>query len=426
MKHLEKQLIGGFNMDIKQLFSEMNQKLDILNQGLEAKELSREAADLVLDNLKAQSEEIVEEWLKFEEKLGRFLRQEIEQNTKKASLITGGEYEALYKELIQFNEEESNPSIQVSQEEGETSYEWQKGKALYDLLMFEKAAPLIEAATKISPEFEQAKLYLAHSYLATERWEKAKYYLQFLIETTENKDILHLSLHAFACIEGLSKNYEKAAHFFEKIETEKVREEWKSIFIYNYAQTLFKLERYEESLDTWINYYELKPDDWQGPYMIGKVYLQKGDEEAGLAFWFESLQLQENTELLKEMAKHFEERTFYQMAAQCYERLLRENKLAEDEEVWFGLAWNYGLSQEIEKSKVTFLKALSLFPNHVELQISYTWMLLLWNEQEKAQRNLTFLSATFEGHPLVRGLNYLYEGKYGDAMDVLADAYYKH
>lgn len=146
VKHLEKQLIGGFNMDIKQLFSEMNQKLDILNQGLEAKELSREAADLVLDNLKAQSEEIVEEWLKFEEKLGRFLRQELEQNTKEASLITGGEYEALYKELIQFNEEESNPSIQVNQEEGETSYEWQKGKALYDLLMFEKAAPLIEAA----------------------------------------------------------------------------------------------------------------------------------------------------------------------------------------------------------------------------------------------------------------------------------------
>jgi tetratricopeptide (TPR) repeat protein len=428
VKHLEKQLIGGIHMDIKQLFSEMNQKLDILNQGLNAKELSKDAADMVLENLKAQSEEIVEEWLKFEEKLGKFLRREIEQEKTKASLITGGEYETLYKKLIHLNEGEvdGNPSTKDFEDGEEISLEWQKGKALYDLLMFEKAAPFIEAVTKKRPEFEPAKLYLAHSYLAIKEWEKARYYLQFLIETTENQDILHLSLHAFACIEGLNKNYAKSAHFFEKIETEKVREEWKSIFIYNYAQTLFHLERLEESLDIWIKYYELKPDDWQGPYMIGKVYLQKGDEEAGLAFWFESLQLQENNELLKEMAKHFEARTFYQMAAQCYERLLREKRLAEDEEVWFGLAWNYGLSQDIEKSEATFLKALSLFPNHVELQISYTWMLLLWNKQEKAQSNLSFLSTTYGEHPLVRGLSYLYEGKYGDAMDVLADSYYKH
>jgi tetratricopeptide (TPR) repeat protein len=420
VKHLKKHDWWFFIMDIKQLFDEMNQKLENLNKSLlmdNMKNMDQESTNQEVEQLKAQSEEIVEEWLKFEEKLGYYLRQKMNKKEQKAkATFNVQDYEALYKKLVNLEggEEEDNKVY---------SLEWQKGKALYDLLMFDHAIPFLEKAVLADPDNEPAKLYLGQSFLAIQQWEKARYHLQFLMETSQHTDILPLSLHALACVEGLNKNYDKAIYFFEKINMEEVRDEWQSSFIYNHAQTLLYLKRYDPCLDKLMEYYKLNPDDWQGPFLIGKVYLEMGDEEAGLAFWFESLQLQENAELLKEMAKHFEAKTFYQMAAQCYERLLKDKTYREDEEVWFGLAWNYGLSNEIEKSEKTFLQALSLFPDHAELQIAYTWMLILWNKQEKAEKCLFFLTKNYEHHPLVQGLTYLYEGKFGQAMNFLADTY---
>jgi tetratricopeptide (TPR) repeat protein len=420
VKHLKKHDWWFFIMDIKQLFDEMNQKLENLNKSLtmdNMKNMDQESTNQEVEQLKAQSEEIVEEWLKFEEKLGYYLRQKMnkkEQKTKATFNVQ--DYEALYKKLVNFEGgEEEDTKVY--------SLEWQKGKALYDLLMFDHAIPFLEKAALADPDNEPAKLYLGQSFLATQQWEKARYHLQFLMETSQHPDILPLSLHALACVEGLNKNYDKAIYFFEKINMKGVRDEWQSSFIYNHAQTLLYLKSYDSCLDKLMEYYKLNPDDWQGPFLIGKVYLEMGDEEAGLAFWFESLQLHENDELLKEMAKHFEEKTFYQMAAQCYERLLKDKTYREDEEIWFGLAWNYGLSNEFVKSEKTFLQALSLFPDHAELQISYTWMLILWNKQDKAEKCLSLLTRKYEHHPLVQGLIYLYEGKFGQAMNILTDTY---
>lgn len=416
MRHLEKHDWWFFIMDIRDLFDDMNQKLEALNKGLIMENLDQETAEQEVESLKAQSEEIVEEWLKFEEKLGHYLRQKMNKKEQPTTPFSLQDYEEAYKKFIKFDEQEDE-KIQ------DLPPEWQRGKAMYDLLMFDKAIPYLEKVAKAEPDYEPAKLYLGQSLLATEQWEKARYYLHFLSDTSQNNDVLNLSLHALACLEGLTKHYEKAIYFFEKINLEDVREEWKSSFVFNHAQTLLHLKRYDSCLDKLMEYYELNPEDWQGPFLIGKVYVEKGDEEAGLSFWFEALQLHENVELLKEMAKHFEARTFYQMAAQCYERLLRDKAHRNDEEVWFGLAWNYGLSQEIEKSEKAFLQALSLFPEHTELQIAYTWMLILWNKQEKAEKSLAFLTKKYTHHPLVQGLTYLYQGKFGQAMDILANAY---
>jgi tetratricopeptide (TPR) repeat protein len=404
-------------MDIRELFNEMNQKLEDLNKGLVMENLDEDSTVQEVEQLKAQSEEIVEEWLKFEEKLGYFLRQKMNKIEQSSHPFSAQDYEASYKKIVKFDEKEEDEKTQ------DLSPEWQRGKAMYDLLMFDHAIPYLEKAAKAEPDYEPAKLYLGQSYLATQQWEKARYYLHFLTETSQNKDVLNLSLHALACLEGLANHYEKSIYFFEKISIEDVREEWKSSFVFNHAQTLFHLEQYDSCLDKLMEYYQLSPKDWQGPFLIGKVYLEMGDEEAGLAFWFESLQLHENVELLKEMAKHFEAKTFYQMAAQCYERLLKNKAHRTDQEVWFGLAWNYGLSQDFQKSEKAFLQALSLFPKHIELQIAYTWMLILWNEQEKAEKSLAFLRNKYTHHPLVHGLTYLYEGKFGQAMDILENAH---
>lgn len=373
-----------FYMHIKVIFSEMNQKLEQLSKLLMKKEgILDQDIENELEMLTEQSSEIAEEWLKFEEKLG----------------------DLLVQQKFQTNKNESE--------------EWKKGKALYDLFMFDKAIPYIEKVVNEHPEFETARLYLAHAYLEVKQYEKARYCLQFLIETTEKENILNLSFHTLGCMEGILKDHLKAIHYFKKIDINKIKKEWKPTYVFNYALSLFQEKKYEACLEKLIEYYQLESKDWQGPYMLGKVYLALGDEEAGIAFWFEALQLQENIKLLKEMAKHFEQKTYYQMAAQCYQRVLKEKSFSMDKEAWFGLAWNYGLAHQMQKSEEKYLKALSLFPNDMELQISYAWMLLLWNKKPKAQKMISGLAYKYPEDLLVQGLPFLYEGKYKQALQIL-------
>jgi tetratricopeptide (TPR) repeat protein len=417
-------MIGGFSMDFRELFSEMNHKLDLLQKKAGADEINEEDTEEELDQLKQQSEFIVEEWLKFEEKLGSFLS--MKKNTDSVEdelLFNSKEYEESYKKLLQLDSNDQNPSMKspvfTKDSEEPDSIEWSKGKALYDLLMFENAIPLLEEVVKNEPDFDPAKYFLSNSYIGIKEYEKAKYYLQFLVDTTEGEDIKHLSLHGLGCVEGLQQDYERALHSFNKISIEDVRDGWRSIFLFNHAQTLFQAKDYEYCLDKLIDFYELEPDDWQGPFLIGKVYHILGDEEAGFSFWFEALQLQQSNKLLKELAKHFHEKTYYQMAIQCYERMIKNDIHSLDEEVWFGLAWNYGLTNQYEKSKGIFHKALSLFPDNLHLQISYVWMLFLWKQNKEGKKALHLLKTRYGNHPLILGLTYLADGEYTDALGLL-------
>lgn len=361
------------NRKLEQISKLMLKKDAELNQHLE-KELYK---------LADQSAEIAEEWLKFEEKLGKIISQE-----------------------QWFNEEVK-------------SEEWIKGKALYDLFMFEEAIPYLEKVVVLKPEFDLARLYLAHAYIEEKRYEQARHSLQFLINTVEDKRLLQLAYHTLGCLEGIVGNFSSSTYYFEKMEEDQLKAEWKATYLFNFALSLFQEKKYDACLEKLIEYYQLASADWKGPYMLGKVYLALGDEEAGIAFWFEALQLQENICLLKEMARHFEEKAYYQMAAHCYQRVLSDRRYGLDLEAWYGLAWTYGLAFKQEASEGTFLKAFSLFPESMELVVAYAWLLIYWNNKPKAKQVIDKLSHIYPDHPLVIGLPLLYQGKHKEALQFL-------
>ncbi|WP_202079968.1 tetratricopeptide repeat protein [Caldalkalibacillus salinus] len=407
-------------MSVQQVFDQLNQKLSELkkqtNQGI----ISEDERQQELEALKKTSEEIVEEWLKFEEKLGQYL-----------DLIQSGD-----EKQGQSSSMSPKPAIDVEEAkhayqsfylpkdtltETNDSAEWTKGKALYDLLMFEHAVPYLEKTVQTQPDFEMAKLYLGHAYLAINETSKAKYYLQFLVDTTSKVELYHLAVHALACLEGSQENYEKALRYFEKMQVNQLKPEWIYVYFHNYGTTLYQLGKYDDCIDLYTKGYQTFQHDWKMPYMLGKVYMKKGDQEAGIAYWFEALQVEEHPSLLKDMAAYFEEKALHQMAAQCYDRLLKYKAHLQDREAWFGLAWNYGLSQQQDKSRETFIKALSLFPDYIELQISYTWMLLFWKEWEAAHRNIDRLVQVKPGHPLVQSLKSLADGDLEEALQTVSD-----
>ncbi len=419
---------GGFLMDIKEIFAKMNQKLEKMNIQVEQPFYNENDIHKEVEVLKNQSETIVDEWLKFEEKLGFFLKKTKEKKTNSSSVpdFSQEHYEASYKKLLQLDHE-GDPNTQLGNSSTTTTNEpqsewWRKGKALYDLNMYDQSVQFLQKVLEEEPEFEPACFYVAHSYLELNQYDKARYYWQFLADTSDNQRMKLLALHALACLEATLEKYERALVFFRKINLKDVDSLWKPTIVFNYAQALYHTSQLEECLDQLMCYYELEPQDWKGPYLIGKVYHQQGNEEVGFAFWFEALQLQQSKDLLKKMARHFEEKTYYQMAAQCYERCLKEETLSSDEEIWFGLAWNYGLANQKEKSRSAYLKGLSIFPDHLQLQLSYVWMLFFWGDDDEANRRLQRLQVKYVDHPMVEGLHHLSVGEYEHALSVLHEA----
>lgn len=372
-------------MDIKQVFSEMTQKLAKLNQHYMKGEIPASDFEEGIHAFHEKSDEILENWMLFEDHLASF--------TSK-SLIA--------------------PSFLAT--------EWKKAKALYDLLMFDQAIAPLEQIVQEESDFEQARLYLAHAYLACKQLDKAKYHLQFLLKTSQITDVKHLSAHALGCIEGAQQAYEPAEAYFQKISVDQVRSEWKPIIMYNHAQTLYHMGKNQESIAKLKFYYECVPDDWKGPFMLGKIHHEMGEEAEGFVYWFEALQRQDNTLLLKEMAQQFEQKTHYKMAIHCYKRIMSMEAHCLDIHVWFGLAWNYGMAGYRDKSKAVYIKALSLFPKNLELQISYVWMLLLWQEHKQATQAMLFLQEHYPDQPLIEGLHFLQSGQYQQAYEFLEEA----
>ncbi|MDQ0337622.1 tetratricopeptide (TPR) repeat protein [Caldalkalibacillus uzonensis] len=388
-------------MEIKTYFEQLHKRLMDLSHQYAKGLVPKEVYEDELAALQKESELILEEWIKFEEALSQI------------DFVPGGTDNMMH----------GQPGTVPLNSAVTQSSAWKQAKAFYDLMMFEQAIPHFCHVVGKHPDFEQARLFLAHAYLATNQLEKAKYHLQFLLDTTQKDDLYHLAAHGLACLQGTLKAYEQAHYYFEKINLEQVRDEWKGIITFNHAQTLYQLQWYTQSLEKFKTYVALEPHDWRGPYMIGQVYLQLGDEEAGLAYWFEAMQMEENPELLKRMAKHFEQKAMYQMAIQCYQRILKHNEKCLDPEVWAGLAWNYGLVRDMEHSQPLFIKALSLFPQELDIQLSYTWMLLFWNRKQKAQEAISRLEQLAHAHPLVEGLRELYNGQYPQVVDTVA---YQH
>lgn len=382
-------------VEIKSYFEQLHKKLAQLSQQYAKGLLTKDVYEEELFSLQKESEILLEEWIKFEEALSQVSH-------------------SLSWAVFQTQHEHESDSFAITHQGEEPLYSllWQRATAFYHLLMFEEAVPLFKQIVEHYPDYEPARLFLAHACLATNRLDEARYQLQFLLETTKHHDLYHLAAHGLACLKGTLKAYEQAHYYFEKINLPAVRREWQSTIVFNHAQTLFQLRWYKESLEKFHRYVQLQPDDWKGPYMMGQVYFQMGDEEAGLAYWFEALQIEESPELLRRMAKHFEGKKWYKMAIHCYELILKQNERCKDPQVLAGLAWNYGLVRDIKRSSLFYYRVLSLYPREVKLMISYAWMLLYWEEKEKAEQAIWRLTQLAPRHPLVQGLHQLHRGEY--------------
>ncbi|MFD0694791.1 tetratricopeptide repeat protein [Paenibacillus sp. GCM10027628] len=177
----------------KHLFSTMNEVLEEIQKEYPNSAGEKKAElDEQLQVLKTMSDEFIEAWLLFEEKLGKFYG---------AVPIST---QTLHNELME---------LDLS---GKQTDEFTKGQGYYKLNMYDQAIQEFEALIRLQPDFMLARIYLAMGYLRKGEYGDAYRHFQFLLPLTDNMKMKAISYNAMGCIQVQNQNLEKAFEYFQK------------------------------------------------------------------------------------------------------------------------------------------------------------------------------------------------------------------
>jgi tetratricopeptide (TPR) repeat protein len=176
---------GGTIM-IQQWFATMNDMLDDLilryphASGEEKNRLQQQ-----WDVLKTLSDDIIELWLQFEDKM------------------------SLYRDLQQ-------QQIQHTPEPQKLLVPFVKGQGYFKLHMFEQASQQLEEAIALNPDFTSARLFLAMSRMHMKEWTEAQRHFQLIAAIADENRVQAIAYNALGCIQAIYAHLEQAQHYFKK------------------------------------------------------------------------------------------------------------------------------------------------------------------------------------------------------------------
>ncbi|MVP00003.1 tetratricopeptide repeat protein [Paenibacillus lutrae] len=186
----------------KHLFATMNDVLDdILRQLPSASGALRAELQQELQALKAISDDCIEQWLLFEEKLGLTLVFPDEPQPEPPAPL---------------EHPVSAPAKEPVPVEGKSAQEFIRGQGYYKLLMYDQAIHEFEMLVNREPDFLLARAYLAMGYLRKGNTAESARHFSLLVDLTENAQMKALSYNAMGCIQFQNRNLEQALEYFKK------------------------------------------------------------------------------------------------------------------------------------------------------------------------------------------------------------------
>lgn len=219
----------------KHVFATMQDILhDIMIHYPHANDTERKRLDEQLGKLKHFSDQFIEEWLQFEEQMADFRDLQQQGFKPKTGLPNGAQPQsqaqakaaAGYPKVISAVPKTApKPTNAVSEtsgehEEREAAEElcqaMTKGQGYFKLFMFRDAAKHFQAAVALSPDDNQARLFLGMTFMHLQEWQEAQRHFQLLVEVTEHPKWRALGLNALGCIQAVRMNLEQAATYFAR------------------------------------------------------------------------------------------------------------------------------------------------------------------------------------------------------------------
>ncbi|NMO98011.1 tetratricopeptide repeat protein [Paenibacillus lemnae] len=168
------------------VFDEMNNMLDdIVKHYPSAQGSQKQALVHNWNLLKKMSEGIIDEWLRFEERMAIF-----RENAASPPVFPPTE----------------SPELQLDS--------FIRGQGYYKLLMFKPAIAQFTAAAAVYPESLLIRLYMAMSHLHLGDTGEASKYLISILPMADDKKLKAMIYNAMGCIQVLKGVTEKASEFF--------------------------------------------------------------------------------------------------------------------------------------------------------------------------------------------------------------------
>jgi tetratricopeptide (TPR) repeat protein len=147
-----------------------------------------------LTMLKKMSDQFMEHWLEFEEKLAAFYAKD---------------------EELEMVPVVADHPIEAKQEvSAKVDGGFEKAQGFYKLYMFDQAVKELEKLIKLQPDDLLARIYLAMGYLRLGEDGDAYPHFQMILPLTENNQLKAISYNAMGCIQVRKKNMQKAMEFF--------------------------------------------------------------------------------------------------------------------------------------------------------------------------------------------------------------------
>ncbi|MBU9714626.1 tetratricopeptide repeat protein [Evansella tamaricis] len=269
------------------------------------------------------------------------------------------------------------------------------GISYFNLGLYEKALDELNMELRGDAHHARIYLYKGFSHLYMNDGEVTKE--SFLNTIHQSMDPLekHFAFLGLGIYEGRGSNIEQAISYFEKAESLLFNPD----VVYNLGICYLLLEMPEQALPYFKKVIDANEGDAEGYYWLGKCYFDSGDRTYGMETWYKAVQTFDSKELLLSLAVEFEEKEFFTCSLYCYERL---HELGYDEAtILHGIAWNYGLMDEREKSTEGFQQLLKDHPGDINAWISYLWLLIKWDEFSRIKEVKEKIHTLGLTHPLL-------------------------
>jgi tetratricopeptide (TPR) repeat protein len=199
---------------LQHIFAVMNEALDdIIRQYPKADPAQRQELDKEANVLKEMSDQFIEHWLKFEEKLARL--HEFNHFDPAAPQSSSLPEEVAELEGFEQPFDDFPPfGMHQGMHPGKETEPFAKGQGYYKLQMFPEAVKEFNLLLEQYPDFVLARVYLAMGYLRMGESAEAYQHFQFLLPLTNDGKMKAISYNAMGCIQARRENMEKARELF--------------------------------------------------------------------------------------------------------------------------------------------------------------------------------------------------------------------
>ncbi|GIP32428.1 lipopolysaccharide assembly protein LapB [Paenibacillus sp. J2TS4] len=182
----------------KPLFSTMNEVLsEIMSEYSTASGSRKQLLDEQIIALKAMSDSCIEEWLRFEERLGALL-----------PLANQGKSLTKPKKAI-LSSTNSSSIGPVDQSV------FEQAQGYYKLSMFDQAVLMLNPLVRQRPEFVLGRFYLALCHFHLGDLGEAYREFKILLPLTDNRKLKAISYTGMGCVHYENNNLEKAMEYFQ-------------------------------------------------------------------------------------------------------------------------------------------------------------------------------------------------------------------